>query len=286
MGRRTSIHDFRLMKERGEKIVMVTCYDYTGARIIAPCGFPAVLVGDSLGMVVCGQDSTLRVGIEAMIHHCQAVSRGIDKALIVIDLPFGTYSASDLPLSLHTARRAMAEGRAHAVKIEGGRRMVPVVKTLIASGIPVMGHIGLTPQSIHVLGGHRVQGRDEQTAERLIAAAQALEKAGVFAVVLECVPAGLAQRITATLAIPTIGIGAGPCCDGQIQVFHDLMGLYEDSLPRHAKRYCCAAADLMREAAGRYLAEARSGSFPGPEHSFDMEGLFKTGGEDAHPVTG
>ncbi len=267
--RRTTIHDFRAMKERGQRITMVTCYDFPTARITDDIGFPAVLVGDSLGMVVHGFDSTLRVTLDMMIHHSAAVARGAKQAMIVIDLPFATYSASDLHLSLSTARRAMQEGGAQAVKVEGGRRMAPVVGALVASGIPVMGHIGLTPQSIHMIGGYRVQGRSEEAASRLIAAAQALEKAGAFAVVLELVPAPLATQISSMLSIPTIGIGAGPGCDGQIQVFHDIMGLYEDFLPKHAKRYA-TVADTIRAALRQYHADVVSGTFPGPEHTFEQ----------------
>lgn len=273
MARRPNIHDLRRMKQRGEKIAMITCYDYTAARIIDDAGIPVVLVGDSLGMVMLGHDSTLRVTLDMMIHHCAAVSCGNQSSMIVIDLPFATYSASDLPLSLATARRAMAEGRAQAVKIEGGRRMAPVVRTLVASGIPVMGHIGLTPQSIHMIGGYRVQGRNEEAANRLRAAAQAMEEAGAFAIVLECVPAPLASRISQELSIPTIGIGAGPDCDGQVQVWHDIMGLYEDFLPRHAKRYANLAA-TMHEAARTYASEVREMRFPNADHSFDMDAIL------------
>ncbi len=267
MAKRTTVHDIWSMKKRGEKIPMLTCYDYTSAKILDEIGVPILLVGDSLGMVVLGHESTLRVTLEMMIHHSQAVSRAAKKALIVIDLPFATYSSSDLPLSLRTAARAMAEGEAQAVKVEGGRRMAPVVGTLVASGIPVMGHIGLTPQSIHMIGGYRVQGRDEEAANRLILAAQALEKAGAFALVLELVPADLAEKISKMLTIPTIGIGAGAACDGQVQVFHDAMGMFEDFTPRHAKRYA-NIAPVIRGAAKQYLEEVRSGAFPGPEHSF------------------
>ena len=270
MPKRTTIHTLWEMKRAGEKIPMLTCYDYTSAKILDEVGVPILLVGDSLGMVVLGHESTLRVTLDMMIHHSKAVSRGAKKAMIVIDLPFATYSSSDLPTSLRTAGRAMAEGGAQAVKVEGGRRMAAVVGALVASGIPVMGHIGLTPQSIHMIGGYRVQGRTTEAAERLILAAQALEKAGAFAVVLELVPAPLAGKISKMLTIPTIGIGAGPGCDGQVQVFHDAMGMYEDFLPKHAKRYA-QLASAVREGAKAYLADVRAGRFPGPEHSFDQE---------------
>lgn len=268
--RRTTIHDLWEMKKRGEKIPMMTCYDYTAAKTLDEAGIPIILVGDSLGMVVLGHESTLRVTLDMMIHHSKAVSRGVKKAMLVIDLPFATYSSSDLPTSLKTAGRAMAEGCAQAVKVEGGRRMAPVVGALVASGIPVMGHIGLTPQSIHMIGGYRVQGRSQEAAERLILAAQALEKAGAFALVLELVPAPLAEKLSKMLTIPTIGIGAGPGCDGQVQVFHDAMGLFEDFLPKHAKRYANLAG-TMRDAAKKYIEEVRAGSFPDSAHSFDMD---------------
>ena len=268
--KRPSIHDLRRMKEQGERIAMLTCYDYTSARIINEVGIPLILVGDSLGMVVLGHESTLRVTLDMVIHHCRAVSRGARNALIVADLPFATYSASDLPLSLRSAARAMSEGKAHAVKVEGGRRMAPVVGTLAASGIPVMGHLGLTPQSIHMIGGYRVQGRSREAAARLKAAAHALEDAGAFAIVLELVPTPLAQEISQELTIPTIGIGAGPYCDGQVQVFHDVMGLYEEFLPRHAKRYAELGASI-RKAARSYLDEVQGGEFPAKAHSIDMD---------------
>jgi len=268
--RRISLHDLWKMKERGEKIAMVTSYDYTSAKILDEVGTPMLLVGDSLGMVVLGHESTLGVTLDNMIHHCRAVSRAAKRALIVIDLPFATYSASDLPTSLRTAGRAIAEGGAQAVKVEGGRRMAPVVGALVASGIPVMGHIGLTPQSIHLIGGYRVQGRSKEAAERLILAAQALEKAGAFAIVLELVPAELAEKISKMLSIPTIGIGAGPNCDGQVQVFHDIMGLYEEFLPKHAKRYANLAGGI-KDAAKNYIEDVKAGRFPGPEHTFSGE---------------
>lgn len=280
--RRTTIHDLRTMKEKRRKIAMVTSYDYTSAKILDGVGIPLLLVGDSLGMVMLGHDSTLRVTLDMVIHHSAAVARGAHKAMIVIDLPFATYSASDLPLSLSTARRAIAEGKAQAVKIEGGRRMAPVVGTLVASGIPVMGHIGLTPQSIHMIGGFRVQGKSDEAAERLMLAAKALEKAGAFAIVLELVPAPLARRISEELTIPTIGIGAGPHCDGQVQVFHDMMGLFEDFVPKHAKRYA-NVAQAIRDGAAAYLEDVVEGRFPGKEHSVDLEEIAAGSGPKTEP---
>ena len=268
--KRPTIHTLRRMKERDEKITMITCYDYTSARILDDVGAEILLVGDSLGMVVHGHESTLRVTLDMMVFHSRAVARGSTSAMIVIDLPFATYSASDLPLSLKSAARAIAEGSAHAVKVEGGRRMAPVVSTLVASGIPVMGHLGLTPQSIHMIGGYRVQGRTQEAAERLIAAAHKLEEAGAFAIVLELVPPELASAISSELTIPTIGIGAGVGCDGQVQVFHDIMGMYEEFLPKHSKRYANVAG-LMREAARSYVEDVRAGRFPADEHSVRSE---------------
>ncbi len=272
--RRISIHDLRRMKQRGDKITMVTCYDHATAQIIDSVGIEMILIGDSLGMVMLGHDSTLQVTLDMLVHHTKAVSRAAHRALVVMDLPFGTYSAADLPLSLASARRAIAEGGAQAVKIEGGRRMAPVIGTLVASGIPVMGHIGLTPQSIHMIGGYRVQGRGTEAGDRLVKAALKLEEAGAFAVVLECVPAALARRISTELTVPTIGIGAGPCCDGQVQVLHDMLGLVDDFQPRHAKRYA-HLAPLIREALEGYRGEVRSGTFPAPEHAFDMDDLLE-----------
>ena len=274
MAKRLSIHDLREMKARGEKITMITSYDYTSAKILDEAGTDILLVGDSLGMVVLGHEGTLHVTLDAMIHHSQAVANGAKRAMIVIDLPFGTYSSSDLPLSLRTASRAISEGHAHAVKIEGGRRMAPVVGALNASGIPVMGHIGLTPQSIYLIGGYRVQGRSTEAAKRLVLAAKALEAAGAFAIVLELVPAELARKVSKVLTIPTIGIGAGPYCDGQVQVLHDMMGMYQDFVPKHTKRYA-NIAEVMREGAKNYLDEVRAGKFPGPEHSVDLKAVIK-----------
>ena len=280
MPKRPSIHDLRRMKERGEKIAMLTCYDYSSARILDCAGIPMILVGDSLGMVMHGGDSTLGVTLDMMIHHCRAVAAGTKNAMIVIDLPFATYSSSDLPLSLRSAARAIGEGGAHAVKVEGGRRMAPVVGTLVASGIPVMGHIGLTPQSIHMIGGFRVQGRSKEAARRLTAAAHALEDAGAFAIVLELVPAPLAEEISRQLTIPTIGIGAGVGCDGQVQVFHDIMGLYSDFMPKHAKRYADLATTI-KKAARDYVDDVRESRFPGPEHAFDLDMVLDTSDPDS-----
>jgi len=258
---RVNIHDLLKMKSGRQIIPVLTCYDYTSAKILDSAGVPVLLVGDSLGNVVLGFDSTLPVTLDMMIHHCRAVSRGATNALIVIDMPFATYSAADIPSSLKNAARALSEGGAHAVKIEGGARMAPVVAALTGAGIPVMGHIGLTPQSINQFGGYKLQGRDEPARKRLLADALELESAGAFAVVLELVPNELSKRISERLKIPTIGIGAGLDCDGQVQVFHDLFGLYEDFVPKHARRYA-HLAETIRESARAYIKDVTSGKFP------------------------
>ncbi|MCY3022440.1 MAG: 3-methyl-2-oxobutanoate hydroxymethyltransferase [Planctomycetota bacterium] len=258
---RVTIQDVQKMKRNAQPIPVLTCYDYTSAKILDSAGVPVLLVGDSLGMVVLGHETTIPVTMDMMIHHCRAVSRGAKNALIVFDMPFATCSPADPAGSLRNAARALAEGGAQAVKIEGGTHMAPVVTAFVGAGIPVMGHIGLTPQSVYQLGGYRVQGRDGAGQERLQADAVALEAAGAFSIVLELVPADLAARITAQVRIPTIGIGAGPHCDGQVQVFHDVFGLYEDFVPKHTKRYATVAATL-REAAKTYITEVTQHRFP------------------------
>ena len=258
---RHTIHDVMKMRQDGIRIPVLTCYDYTSAKILDAIGIPVLLVGDSVGNVVHGYASTLPVTLETMLLHGAAVARGASNALIVLDLPFATYSPNDLPLSLKSAARAMVEGGAQAVKIEGGARVAPVVEELTGAGIPVMGHLGLTPQSIHQIGGYRVQGKTADAQERMLADAQALEAAGAFSIVLELIPPELAQRITASVKIPTIGIGAGPHCSGQVQVFHDVFGLYEDFLPKHAKRFA-HLAEAIRQAGKQYAEDVKAGKFP------------------------
>ena len=258
---RITIHDLAKMKQDGKSIPVLTCYDYTSAKILDSAGVPVLLVGDSLGMVVHGFPSTLPVTLDMMIHHSQAVARGSKNALIVVDLPFATYSADDFPLSLRSAARALAEGGAHAVKIEGGSGMARLVAALVASGIPVMGHIGLTPQSINQFGGYSMQGKEEAKRKRLIADALELESAGAFAIVLELVAHDLSEQISKRIKIPTIGIGAGKGCDGQVQVFHDVFGIYEDFVPKHTRRYA-TVADTIRAAAKEYVADVVSRKFP------------------------
>ncbi|MQG34444.1 MAG: 3-methyl-2-oxobutanoate hydroxymethyltransferase [SAR202 cluster bacterium] len=264
-----SVLDVAEMKARGEKIPMITAYDFTSAQISDRAGIPLLLVGDSLGMVVLGYDSTIPVTMEDMLHHSKAVARGASRAMIVVDLPFMSYQV-DASQAMANAARLMQEGGAHAVKLEGGETVAPTVRRLTEAGIPVMGHIGLTPQSVHALGGYKVQGRDQSRADQLIKDADALQEAGAFAVVLEVVPAELAGLITEGLTIPTIGIGAGPRCDGQVQVLHDMLGLYTDVQPKHVKRYA-GLADVAQSALAGYAEEVRSRAFPTKEHSFSMD---------------
>lgn len=247
------------MKTAGDTIVMITAYDAAGARLVDAAGVDVILVGDSLGMTVLGHGSTLPVTMEDMVRHTAAVARAGTRALVVADMPFMSYQVS-FEEALRNAGRLLAEAGAQAVKLEGGEPIADLVGVLTDAGIPVMGHVGLTPQSVNVFGGYKVQGRDEASAMRLVADCLALEAAGAFAVVLELVPAELAALISEELAIPTIGIGAGNGCDGQVQVFHDLLGMGEFT-PRHAKRYAEAGAAITRAVAA-YAADVRSGAFP------------------------
>ena len=266
---KVSIRDVADMKSRGDKIPMITAYDYTTAQLADRAGIPLVLVGDSLGMVVLGYDSTIPVTMEDMLHHAKAVARGAKQCMIVVDLPFMSYQLDDKQ-ALANAARLVQEGGAHSVKIEGGERTAPTVARIVDVGIPVMGHIGLTPQSVHGSGGYRVQGRQRREAGQLLKDAQALEEAGAFALVLEAVPSPLAGLVTRRLQIPTIGIGAGPDCDGQVQVLHDMLGLYSDFVPKHAKQYA-ALAEVIEAAFTQYSLEVKEGSFPAKEHSFSMD---------------
>ncbi len=266
---RATIRDIQRLKAEKHRFAMLTAYDATMARLVEAAGIPIILVGDSLGMVVQGHETTVPVTLEQMIYHTQMVVRGTRKALIVADMPFGTYQASPEQAFLNAAR-LLREGGAGAVKLEGSQVLAPTVAHLTANGIPVMAHIGLTPQHVHQMGGWRVQGRDLAAARALVAAARAHEASGAFAVVLEGVPAALAAHITARLDIPTIGIGAGPSCDGQVQVLHDLLGLIEDFTPKHARQYAELGA-AIREAVARYSADVAAGSFPTEAHSFSMD---------------
>ena len=267
MNMRVSVQDIQALKTRGERIPMVTAYDYTTAQMVEAAEIPIILVGDSLGMVVLGYTSTVPVTIEDILHHTRAVVRGTTRALVVGDLPFLTYSTPDQ--ALRNAGRLLQEAGCQAVKLEGGAAVVPAVERLSAAGIPVMGHLGYTPQSVNTIGT-RVQAKTVAAARQLVEDALLLEQAGAFAIVLELSPAPLAQAVTERLRIPTIGIGAGAGCDGQVQVIHDLLGLYTDHVPRHAKRYR-NLADEIRNAAVEYAAEVRAASVPTMSHSSKMD---------------
>jgi 3-methyl-2-oxobutanoate hydroxymethyltransferase len=266
---RVTIQDLKEMKSRGERIAMITAYDYTSARIVEGAGIPIILVGDSLGQVMLGYDSTVPVTMDEMVHHVKAVVRGTQRAHVVGDMPFMSYQA-DVSEAVRNAGRLLKEGGAQSVKLEGGRHVADTVRHVVQSGIPVMGHVGLTPQSINQLSGYRVQGKTAKAAVELMEAARALEEAGAYAIVLESIPAPLAKLITARLTIPTIGIGAGVHCDGQVQVFHDLLGLLPDFTPRHARRYANLAEDI-RAAVARYIGDVQSQTFPSDKESFSMK---------------
>ena len=268
-GERVTVQTLLTMKQTGRRVAVLTAYDYPTARFLDEAGADVLLVGDSLGMVVLGYDTTIAVTLADMIHHTRPVVRAAQRALVVTDLPFMPYQIRPEE-ALRSAGRVMQEAGAHAVKLEGGAAMAPTVQRLVAAGVPVMGHIGLTPQSVHALGGYRVQGRTAEAAERLLADAGALAAAGAFAIVLELVPAPLARLITREVGVPTIGIGAGADCDGQVLVTHDLLGLYAGHVPRFVKRYA-DLAPTVQDAVTRYIREVRDGSFPGPEHSFAMD---------------
>jgi len=254
------------MKRRGEKISMLTAYDYPTAFLLDQTGIDALLVGDSLGMVVLGYSTTLPVSMDEMIHHTKAVCRGARRAMVVGDMPFMSYQVS-VEDALINAGRFLKETDAQAVKLEGGREVAEAIRRMTASGIPVMGHLGLTPQSIQQFGGFKVQGRGDEAARRIMEDARIIEEAGAFSLVLECVPEDVAGEITRSLGIATIGIGAGAKCDGQILVTNDMLGTFERFTPRFVKKYA-DLAPLMREAVKRYAEEVRSGAFPGKEHSF------------------
>lgn len=256
----------RKMKQSGEKISMLTAYDYSTAAIMDAEGMDIILIGDSLGMVVLGYDSTLPVTMEDMIHHTKAVSRAVKRAMVIADMPFLSYHTS-VREGVYNAGRLMKEAGAHGVKMEGGQEVADVVRKITSSGIPLMGHLGLTPQSVHQLGGYKVQGKDDKTARKLMEDARVLEEAGAFSVVLECVPAQLAGEISRALTIPTIGIGAGAECDGQVLVVNDMLGIFEKFTPKFVKKYAELNKDI-RAAMKQYIDEVKGGAFPGKEHSF------------------
>lgn len=267
-GGRVTVTKLKAMKERGEKIAMLTAYDYSTARLADEAGIPVLLVGDSLAQVVLGYDSTVRVTMEEMLHHVKAVSRGAQHALVIGDMPFLSYNTNP-DEALRNAGRFLQEGGARAVKLEGAS-VAPAVERMVAAGIPVMGHLGLTPQSINVFGGHKIQGKTREAAARILRDALALQEAGCFALVLETVPTPLASLITERLSIPTIGIGAGAGCDGQVQVLHDLLGWYADFTPRHARKYVDMGT-LLNAAFQEYMADVKAGRFPTEENAFPMD---------------
>jgi len=266
---RITINQIKEMKQKGEKIAMLTAYDYFTAKIVDEAGIPLILVGDSLGMVVLGYESTIPVTMEEMLHHTKAVVRGTKRAMVIGDMPFMTYHIS-VDDALYNAARFIQEGGAQAVKLEGGVTVAEKVRRIVECGIPVMGHIGLTPQSIHQFGGFKVQGKTPEAAAKLLEDARALEQAGAFAIVLETVPAQLARIITDKVSIPTIGIGAGIDCDGQVQVINDILGSFTEFAPRHAKQYA-KLADIIQKAVTEYFNEVKAGSFPTEKQSYSID---------------
>ena len=267
---RISIHSLKQSKAEGKRFAMITAYDYPMARLVEQAGIPIILVGDSLGSVVLGYESTVPVTMDDILYHTRAVVRATNKAIVVADMPFMSYQAN-ADEAMRNAGRLLQEGGATAVKLEGGSHVAPLVRRMVESGIPVMGHLGLTPQSVNQFGGHKVQGKTPAAAAKLLSDARALEEAGAFAVVLETIPAPLSRMVTERISIPTIGIGAGPHCDGQVQVLHDMLGIYDDRRPlKHAKRYA-VLGEVIRDAVRTYVSEVEGQQFPGKEHSFEMD---------------
>lgn len=265
---KNTVITFKEAKKNNEKLTMLTAYDYSTAKIIDESGINAILVGDSLGMVCLGYEDTLSVTMEDMIHHGRAVARGAKNSLVVIDMPFMSYQTSVYDAVVN-AGRLMKEGRAQAVKLEGGKEVVEQIRAIVNASIPVMAHIGLTPQSVNAFGGFKVQGKSEEAAKRLLEEAKAVEEAGAFAVVLECVPAKLAELISKKISIPTIGIGAGAGCDGQVLVYQDMLGMYSDFVPKFVKQYAKLGED-MKVAFKEYIREVKDGVFPAQNHIFNI----------------
>ncbi len=256
-------------KSKGEKITMLTAYDYSSAKLIDEAGIDSILVGDSLGMVMLGYESTLQVTVDDIIHHTRAVARGTKRALLVADMPYLSYHIS-VEESIRNAGRMIQEGHAEAVKLEGGEEIINKVKAIVAAKIPVMGHLGLTPQSVNMMGGYKVQGKSEEQAKTILKDALLLQEAGAFAIVLECVPDRLARLISEKLTIPTIGIGAGKYCDGQVLVMHDLCGMYMDMRPKFVKQFA-PLGEAMKEGCREYIKEVKSMDFPTEAHSFIID---------------
>jgi 3-methyl-2-oxobutanoate hydroxymethyltransferase len=271
MNKKLTIQDILTMKKNGEKVSMLTAYDASFAGIIDATGIEMVLVGDSLGMVLLGYNSTVPVTMEEMLHHCRAASKGVKRALLVGDMPFMSYQVSE-SVAITNAGRFLKEAGCgcDAVKLEGGTEVCDTVKAMVRAGISVMGHIGLTPQTASQLGGYKVQGKDADSARKLLQSARDLEAAGAFSIVLECIPAELAEVITKAVSIPTIGIGAGKHCDGQVLVTHDMVGMFEKFTPSFVKQYVNLAPQI-KEAVATYFEEVKNGSFPSEEHSFNMQ---------------
>lgn len=265
---KNTVVTFKEAKKKGEKLTMLTAYDYSMAKLIDSAGVNGILVGDSVGMVCLGYEDTISVTMEDMIHHTKAVSRGVSDALVVADMPFMSYQTSVYDAVVN-AGRLMKEGRAHAVKLEGGVDICDRIEAIVKASIPVMAHIGLTPQSVNAIGGFKVQGKSEEAAKELIEAAKAVEEAGAFAIVLECVPSKLAAIIRKEVSIPTIGIGAGAECDGQILVYQDMLGMFSDFTPKFVKRFA-NVGESMTEAFKTYIREVQDSTFPGPEHGFKI----------------
>lgn len=256
-------------KENGQKITMLTAYDYSTAKLMDEAGIDMILVGDSLGNVILGYEDTISVTMEDMIHHGAAVSRGVKETMVVVDMPFMSYQIS-VEEAVTNAGRLMKEGRANAVKLEGGKSVCPQIKAITQAGIPVVAHLGLTPQSINVLGGYKVQGKSEDAAKKLLEDALAVQEAGAFALVLECVPTKLASLITKKLTIPTIGIGAGNECDGQVLVYQDMLGMFSDYVPKFVKQFA-QVGEIMKKAFSDYKEEVASGAFPAEKNSYKID---------------
>ena len=261
-----TVRDIRAFKERGERFTMITAYDAHSARLLDEAGIPLILVGDTLAMVMLGHDTTLPVTVDEMLHHTRAVVRGRKEAFVVGDMPFMSYQGS-IDEGIHNAGRFLKEAGAHAVKLEGGGRVLDLVARLTEAGIPVMGHLGLTPQSVNQFGGYRVQGRGDEASHQILKDAKGLQAAGAFALVLEAVPAEVGDEVTRSLEIPTIGIGAGAGTDGQVLVWHDFLGITDGKLPRFVKRYA-NLGEQIKSAAATFAAEVADGTYPGPEHTY------------------
>lgn len=266
---KNTISTFLAAKQKGEKLSMVTAYDYSAARLVSAAGVNSILVGDSLGNVILGYEDTLSVTMEDMIHHSAAVARGAGDCLVVTDMPFMSYQVS-VEDALRNAGRLMKEGRANAVKLEGGKAVCPQINAITAAGIPVVAHLGLTPQSVNALGGYKVQGKTIEAAERLIEDAKAVSEAGAFCIVLECVPAPLAKLVTDLVGVPTIGIGAGNGCDGQVLVFHDMLGMFSDYTPKFVRQFA-QVGETMKKAFAEYDSSVKDGSFPEEKHCYTID---------------